>query len=1203
MVTLAPGATAAQSSPNSEGLLRTRREGSVARPDLHSNPHPNSKTGHAITADALHRSSIASTDPDRELRTAQSREVALGRETTSGDPRNLTRERHRETQTSEKISTEELEKRANEVNRAMHGGVWGLGTDEDALLKALNGLTPEQAAKLKAIYADHYGRDLEKDLRRELSGNDLDTALKRLAGEKSKGDAHALNRAMDGLGTDEKAIFDSLEGKTAQQIESIKKDYQARTGRSLENDLKRELSGDDFKRAQALLNGSAAQADAAKLGAAMNGLGTDEAAVNEVLRGKNPEQIAEIGREYKLLYGRDLAAALKDELSGDKLRQSEALMKGKGAQADAAALHDAMAGLGTDEDAICRTFQGKSAEERQAIRAAYREMYGVDLKDELRSELKDTEFRRAELLIENGELTDAQKLYFAMQGAGTDEDEIKATLEGKSKEEIEAIKREYATLDPRGLEAALQSELGGRDEFDGMQALKGEPTTGQELRDRLHAKREFETSGWFSPLVDAITDKDEQLDRSIKRLDEAVENANDDGVVTAAEQARIDQIARFAKSDTESYIEAKAAVADTAATVAATAAATAVVIGTGGAATVAVVAWAGLAGGAAYTGTKYGIQGAAYDAQDLAGDLAIGGVEGAVTAVTFGAGKAATEAARQAGKQALKDGIEQAAEETAKTVVNETLKVGAERGATRSVKEVGSQIFREGAAGGAAGDGIRSAVDEHTWENGIGAGLEQLATATAMGAASGAVGEGVGGSLAAVAHKGGALLRGVRSADGAIEEGANATLRSAEPDLPVSGYNHGAVNAVGLKGQPISVNIDVHATTAHGASVDPDQILKDLRRATPQPHVIKYHYNDPSRWDNDVSIVVYGGTKQDVAKMEQAIAKYVKDHGDLPQGIRSVFISDTEHMGYMRNAAGEFGHPVHAFRPNHYGEVIINSDALHDYGGFLGFFRKDGSDVSSALLEKIEKDDAFFRRNAPQERNYTMFAKRNAMEREAYEMANSHAPHGIVDGRPLIGRDSRITGGMYDDSLGLRIVVDPSKDLELAQHTQRFLDERIQPLLRSSNVTEKQILQEVHDWVEKTMRYDLECDQHLIGRYLREGHDVYPRSKVTLGAFISQGEGVCRHMALYAGYLVETLNEQGVLRGAISYERNVLPGIGGHAWLRYHSFQNAEKWIIDPAQHFVGPVDDIKDNIWTYMRPEDYSRVRDNARPLHVNGR
>jgi hypothetical protein len=68
--------------------------------------------------------------------------------------------------------------------------------------------------------------------------------------------------------------------------------------------------------------------DAAELHEAVDGLGTDEAAVYETLEGKSPAQIELIRQQYQETYGEDLDAVLRDDFSGDELTLVNELLVG-----------------------------------------------------------------------------------------------------------------------------------------------------------------------------------------------------------------------------------------------------------------------------------------------------------------------------------------------------------------------------------------------------------------------------------------------------------------------------------------------------------------------------------------------------------------------------------------------------------------------------------------------------------------------------------------------------------------------------------------------------------------------------------------------------------------------------------------------------------------------------------------------------------
>lgn len=90
---------------------------------------------------------------------------------------------------------------------------------------------------------------------------------------------------------------------------------------------------------------------------AVAGLGTDEEAVYAALSELNhdPALIAQVSRTYLADYGETLETAIRDDFSGAELATAMGLIQASGAAdhtAIARQVHDAIAGLGTDEEAV-----------------------------------------------------------------------------------------------------------------------------------------------------------------------------------------------------------------------------------------------------------------------------------------------------------------------------------------------------------------------------------------------------------------------------------------------------------------------------------------------------------------------------------------------------------------------------------------------------------------------------------------------------------------------------------------------------------------------------------------------------------------------------------------------------------------------------------------------------------------------------------
>ncbi len=345
----------------------------------------------------------------------------------------------------------------------LHKAFEGAGTNEKEIFRVLRDRTSEEIDMIVKDYSAKYDQSLDVMLQMELSGSDLRKVGVLLKGDKipaGQRDAELLHIAMEGLGTDEKAILDTLYGTTKSERNDIQIAYHKLTGRTLGSDIRSEHSGKELLFAQAMLNrGTLTDADV--LRAAMKGIGTDKEAIFLTLEGKSPEQLQEMQSQYKEFYQRELPKDLKKELRGSDEAKALALLE-KGYISSADQLHIAMEGWGTDVKAVMGVFEGKSPEERAQTIQDFENKYG-ELEPRLKNELNKVQLAEVRSLIANGQLSLAETLNRYMRGLGSNEEGIIKALNGTNLNDLTEARSEYLEKYGRRLEDHIRSELSGKD--------------------------------------------------------------------------------------------------------------------------------------------------------------------------------------------------------------------------------------------------------------------------------------------------------------------------------------------------------------------------------------------------------------------------------------------------------------------------------------------------------------------------------------------------------------------------------------------------------------------------------------------------------------------------------------------------------------------------------------------------------------------
>ncbi|XP_066121817.1 annexin A13 isoform X2 [Saccopteryx bilineata] len=212
--------------------------------------------------------------------------------------------------------------------------------------------------------------------------------------------------------------------------------------------------------------------DAKKLNKACKGMGTDEAAIIEILSSRTSNERQQIKQKYKATYGKDLEEVLKSELSGNFKKTALALLD-RPSEYDARQLQKAMKGLGTDEAVLIEILCTRSNKEIVAIKEAYQRLFDrsleSDVKDDTSGNLKKILVSLLQANRDEGEDVDkdlagqdAKDLYDAGEGRwGTDELAFNEVLAKRSYKQLRATFQAYQILIGKDIEEAIEAETSG----------------------------------------------------------------------------------------------------------------------------------------------------------------------------------------------------------------------------------------------------------------------------------------------------------------------------------------------------------------------------------------------------------------------------------------------------------------------------------------------------------------------------------------------------------------------------------------------------------------------------------------------------------------------------------------------------------------------------------------------------------------------
>lgn len=241
----------------------------------------------------------------------------------------------------------------------------GFGTDEKALIAALAKKDPMQINTIRTQYDQRLMRNMVNDLEKETSGY-FEKGLVEIARGPLVADCYNLMEAMKGMGTKEVVLDDVLIGRSNADITAIKDKYQQLFKKSLEADLRGDLSAGTEQMYTMIVAGrrnedshpvipQEIEQAVTDLQAGMGGfVGKNTAQVCQILTSKNDAQIRAISQSYEQRFRKSLDSVIKSAFSGhmeDALRLLVHRARNR-AEAEAVRLEESMAGLGTKDELL-----------------------------------------------------------------------------------------------------------------------------------------------------------------------------------------------------------------------------------------------------------------------------------------------------------------------------------------------------------------------------------------------------------------------------------------------------------------------------------------------------------------------------------------------------------------------------------------------------------------------------------------------------------------------------------------------------------------------------------------------------------------------------------------------------------------------------------------------------------------------------------
>jgi len=253
-------------------------------------------------------------------------------------------------------------------------------------------------------------------------------------GYNADADAEALMKSMKGIGTNDAVLSNIIATRSREQLQEVKRVFNAKYGKTLESWIKGDTSGRYQDLLLALIH-SKAEYDAHLIKNAVKGLGTNDEALVEAICTRTNQDLIEMKQAYQAMYKLDVSKDVADDTSGDYQHLLLAVLKAdrpenmpvdvNAAKADAQRLYKAGEGkIGTDEATFIEILTRRSFPQLHTIAECYGQIAGHSLESGISKETSGN-FKKAMItLITPKDEYFATQIHDAIDGAGTKDDKL-----------------------------------------------------------------------------------------------------------------------------------------------------------------------------------------------------------------------------------------------------------------------------------------------------------------------------------------------------------------------------------------------------------------------------------------------------------------------------------------------------------------------------------------------------------------------------------------------------------------------------------------------------------------------------------------------------------------------------------------------------------------------------------------------------------